>query len=125
VFSSYSAQRGNIDIASGQQAGSQGKIPTNTPKYTASIWSTYRINERLKVGGGIEKVGLRYASTQNTNALPAYTRLDGVVEYKFEPYALQLNIKNLANKDYYEGVYAGHVVPGTKRSVQVAVNVKF
>ncbi len=125
VFSSYSSQRGNIDEASFQQAGSLDKTPANTPNYTASIWSTYRLNERWKVGGGLEKVGLRYANTTNTNVLPAYTQLDAVVEYKFEPYALQLNIKNLLNKDYYEGVYAGHVVPGTQRSVQVSMNVKF
>jgi catecholate siderophore receptor len=125
IFSSYSAQRGNIDIASGQQANSQDKIPVNTPNYTASIWSTYRIDDRWKVGGGLEKVGLRYASTANTNALPAYSRLDAMLEYKFDPYAVQLNIKNLANKDYYEGVYAGHVVPGSKRAVQLAMNVKF
>jgi catecholate siderophore receptor len=125
VFSSYSAQRGNIDVASGQQAGSQNKIPVNTPNYTASIWSTYRINDRWKVGGGLEKVGLRYANTTNTNAMPAYSRVDAMVEYKFDPYAVQLNIKNLADKNYYEGVYSGHVVPGTKRSVQVAMNMKF
>jgi catecholate siderophore receptor len=125
VFSNYSAQRGNIDVASGQQAGSQDKIPVNTPNYTASMWATYRINDRWKVGGGLEKVGLRYANTTNTNALPAYSRVDAMVEYKFDPYAVQLNVKNLANKDYYEGVYAGHVVPGTKRSVQVAMNMKF
>ncbi len=125
VFSSYSAQRGNIDAASGQQAGSQDKIPVNTPNYTASLWTTYRINERWKVGGGLEKVGLRYANTTNTNALPAYSRVDAMVEYKFDPYAVQLNIKNLANKDYYEGVYAGHVVPGTQRSVQLTMNMKF
>jgi catecholate siderophore receptor len=125
VFSSYSAQRGNIDEASGQQAGTLNKIPINTPNYTASIWTTYRINNRWKMGGGLEKVGLRYANTTNTNALPAYSRVDAMVEYKFDPYAVQLNVKNLANKDYYEGVYAGHVVPGTKRSVQVAMNMKF
>ena len=125
VFSSYSAQRGNIDQASGQQAGSLNKAPINTPNYTASIWSTYKINERLKVGGGLEKVGLRYANTNNTNALPAYSRIDAMMEYKLNPYAVQVNIKNLLNKDYYEGVYAGHVVPGTKRSLQVALNTEF
>ena len=101
------------------------KAPINTPNYTASIWSTYKINERLKVGGGLEKVGLRYANTNNTNALPAYSRVDAMMEYKLNPYAVQVNIKNLLNKDYYEGVYAGHVVPGTKRSLQVALNTEF
>ena len=125
VFGAYSAQRGNIDAASGQQAGSQDKIPVNTPNYTFSIWNTYKLTDRIKIGGGLEKVGLRYANTTNTNALPAYTRLDAMAEYTFDPYTLQLNIKNLANTDYYEGVYSGHVVPGTKRSVQVSMNVKF
>lgn len=125
VFSSYSAQRGNIDVASGQQAGTLNKSPINTPNYTASLWTTYRLNDRWKVGAGLEKVALRYANATNTNALPAYSRVDAMVEYKFDPYALQLNIKNLANTDYYEGVYAGHVVPGTKRAIQVAMNVKF
>jgi catecholate siderophore receptor len=125
VFSSYSAQRGKIDAASGQQAGSLGKIPVNTPNYTASLWASYRLSDRWKLGGGLEKVGLRYGNTTNTNALPAYSRIDAMAEYKLNPYALQLNIKNLANKDYYEGVYAGHAVPGTQRSVQLAISLQF
>jgi catecholate siderophore receptor len=125
VFASAAFQKGKITQASGQQANSQGNVPVNTPEHTLSLWSTYRIDNRWKVGGGVERVALRYGNTTNTNALPGYERVDAMVEYKLEQWSAQLNIKNLLNQDYYEGVYSGHSVPGAKRSVQLTMGYKF
>jgi catecholate siderophore receptor len=125
VFAAMALQRGNIDSASGQQANSQNKTPINTPDHTFSFWSTYRIDARLKVGGGVESVGKRFANTANSAELPGYQRVDLMAEYKVGFWAVQANLKNALNVDYYEGVYAGHTVPGTKRALTVQVSKRF
>lgn len=125
MFGAVAFMRANIDTASGQQANTQDKIPLNTPSYTFSLWSTYRLNEHWRVGGGLEAVGNRYANNTNTNLLPHYHRVDALVEYTHGRYSAKLNVLNLLNKEYYEGVYAGHTVPGTKRIAQITVGVKF
>ena len=37
----------------------------------------------------------------------------------------KLNVFNLLNKRYYEGIYRGHVVPGTDRAAQLMLSMKF
>ncbi|MBI3716012.1 MAG: TonB-dependent receptor [Betaproteobacteria bacterium] len=80
-----------------------------------------RISERW----GIERVADRYANADNSNIVPAYTRIDMLLAYEQKSYAIKLNVLNLFDKDYYEGVYQGHSVPGTKRSMQVTAEYKF
>lgn len=128
VFSAIALMKANIDSASFQQANTQDKRPINTPSYTMSLWSTYKLAGDLqgwKVGGGLEMVGLRQANATNTAAVPRYTRWDALVEYSKDWWAVKLNVLNLLNKDYYEGVYQGHTVPGAKRTVQITGTLKF
>ena len=125
IFAASAFMRANIDGATGQQANTLNKIPVNTPAYTHGLWSTYKVGGGWKVGLGGERVGMRQANTTNSNAVPSYTRYDALVEYAYQQYSVKLNVFNLLNKDYYEGVYAGHTVPGTKRAAQVTFGVKF
>ena len=39
--------------------------------------------------------------------------------------ALKLIIFNVFNRRYYEGVYAGYIVPGTDRTAQLTLSTKF
>jgi catecholate siderophore receptor len=57
MFGAVSLMRARIDVASGQQAGTLGKRPINTPSHTWSFWSTYRLGDGWRVGGGVEGVG--------------------------------------------------------------------
>ncbi len=124
VFASAALQRARIDNA--LNTTDIGKVPTNTPRYTSSLWTTYQLSPKLKLGGGIEHVALRYASNANTNALPSYKRVDALLEYRLsDTNAVALNIQNLANVNYYEGAYTGHVVPGTKRAAKLTWTFKF
>ncbi len=75
-------------------------------------------------------MGLRYASTANTTYVPAYTRVDAMVQRSFKfaqnrKVKLQLNLFNVFNQTYYESVYAGHVIVGTKRSAQLGLEYDF
>jgi catecholate siderophore receptor len=125
IFSGLALMKATIDAATADQANTLGKTPSNTPDYTANVWSTYQLDERWKVGGGVEAVGKRYGNNTNTNAAPSYMRWDALVQYQLEKYAFKLNVFNLFNQKYYEGIYSGHVVPGTTRTAQLTVSTKF
>jgi len=121
VFAAASRMWANVDEASGQQAGSLDKVPVNTPDYTASLWATYRIGQHWTAGGGIEAVGMRYANATNTVEVPGYHRFDAMVAWRLDHLSVQLNALNLTDRTYYEGVYTGHVVPGTARTFHLTV----
>jgi catecholate siderophore receptor len=125
VFAGVAFMRANIDEASGQQAGTLNKVPINTPSYTASLWTTYRVAPFWRVGGGIDAVGDRYGNAQNTVEVPSYIRVDALIAYEQPRYAVRLNLWNLLNEKYYEGVYQGHVVPGTARAALVSLELKY
>ncbi|MCX7893499.1 MAG: TonB-dependent siderophore receptor [Burkholderiales bacterium] len=125
VFAGGALMRAKIDQASGQQANTQGMVPINTPSYTYNVWTTYRLPEGWRVGGGFYGVGDRYANATNTNVVPGYTRWDAMLAYEQRFYALRLNLLNLFNARYYEGVYQGHTVPGTLRAVQLTLELRY
>jgi catecholate siderophore receptor len=125
VFAGAARMIGKIDKATGQQANTLGKIPINTPAYTVSLWTVYKLTPHWRIGGGLEAVGRRFANTTNTNQVPAYTRSDWMVAYEKNAIAVKLNLLNAFNRKIYEGVYQGHVVPGTTRSAQMTFEYKF
>ncbi len=125
VFAGAARMSARIDNATGQQANTLGKIPINTPEYTVSLWSVYKVTESWRIGAGLEAVGKRYGNATDTNEVPAYTRSDWMVSYEKNAYAVRLNILNAFDKKIYEGVYQGHVVPGTARTTQVTFEYKF
>ena len=125
VFGGASKMKAAIDKATGQQLATLGKIPINTPDYTLSLWTTYKLGGGWKLGGGLEAVAKRFANATNTNEVPAYTRSDWLLAYEKREFGVRLNLLNALNKRIYEGVYAGHVVPGTARTAQLTVEYKF
>ena len=125
VFSGLALMKSEIDAATGAQSDTLGKKPINTPSYTFNVWTTYRLGGGWKVGTGLEGVGNRYANTTNTVLVPRYTRWDALVAYEQSRYELKLNVLNLANRDYYEGVYQGHVIPGVKRTLLLTAKLKY
>ena len=103
-------------IIDGVGTGTTGMVPLNTPRDSATIWSTYTINEKYEFGGGVTYVGSRYANNTNTVEVPAYARIDLTAAYRQPTYDVRLNIFNLANTMYYEQVIAsdgGRVVAGS------------
>lgn len=125
VFAGAAHMSARIDAAAGQQTNTLGKVPINTPAYTASLWSVYKFSERWRAGAGLEAVGRRYANATNTNEVPAYRRADLMLSYESGGYAVRLNVLNAFDKQYYEGVYQGHSVPGTLRATQLTLEYKF
>jgi catecholate siderophore receptor len=125
VFSGLALMKSVIDAATGAQANTLGKKPINTPSYTFNLWTVYRLGGGWKVGTGVEGVGNRYANTTNTAMVPHYARWDALLAYEQSRYELKVNVLNLADQSYYEGVYQGHVIPGVKRTLLFTAKLKY
>ncbi len=89
------------------------------------MWTTYKFGGGWKVGGGLEGIGKRFANATNTVEIQDYQRVDALVQYETKQYSLKLNVFNLFDEKYYEGIYSGHVLPGTPRAAQLTVSTKF
>ncbi len=152
VFSGLALMRANIlEVAENRNATTgvltpadprlKGQRARNTPPFTFNLWSTYKLTDAWKIGGGAEVKGKRYVyspSTSNAsasftngqftpNTAPAYARFDAVVAYEQPTWALRLNVKNISNKLYYDSLYdnGGFAVPGTRRTAILSGEYKF
>ena len=127
-------------IATTGNAGYIGQNARNTPKYTFNVWTTYQIDPKLQVGGGVELKGERQAfnpsgagavptlnGVYQPNTAPSYIRWDAMVKYEYQAWTIRLNIKNLFDKTYYDAIYdnGAFVVPGIRRSAVVTAAYKF
>jgi catecholate siderophore receptor len=135
VFAALALMTANIDKQ--LNPFGEGLTPVNTPKYTGSIWSTYKLDPAWKVGGGIDFVGRRTGYTIGTTTpytppvireVSGYARLDGLVEWQVNKgVALKLNLFNLTDQEYYDAIYTSgaHAIPGRGREAQLSVSYKF
>ncbi len=119
----------------------KGERPRNTPAATFNLWSTYKFLGNWKVGGGIEAKGERsgYNPQQanasaiftngkfDPNTLPGYARVDAMLAYEQQKWAVRLNVKNLLDKKYYDALYdnGAFSVPGNRRQAIVTTEFKF
>jgi catecholate siderophore receptor len=108
--------------------GTQGHTPANTPRNTATLWTTYQIDKAWQVGGGATYLSARYASNTNYVSVGGYTRFDAMVSFHQPKYDVQLNVMNLTNKYYYDALIpsdGGRSVPGYGRTVLATLKYRF
>lgn len=115
----------NAEVDESLNAGDVGKRPINTPPYTANLWTTYQVTDSLLIGGGFEAIGERFTALNNTTRLPSYVRWDAVAQYQIGRLEFALNVLNLTDERYYEGLYSGHTVPGAARTVRLTIETDF
>lgn len=81
----------------------------NTPKNSASLWTTYQVTPKLTLGGGAFYVDDVYGSVANTTMVDSYVRYDAMAAYKLSKNVdLQLNVQNLTNETYYDKAFSTH-----------------
>ena len=137
VAENMSATTGAITSADARYVGQRAR---NTAKATFNVWTTYKFASHWKVGGGIEAKGDRYGYNPSSavatqfvngefkpNVLPGYTRLDAMLAYEENKWAVRLNVKNLLDKTYYDSLYdnGGFSVPGNRRAAIITTEYKF
>jgi catecholate siderophore receptor len=115
-----------IDIGA-EGAEGQGTRPSLTPRFSGSLWTTYKLNPQWRVGGG---VNARSGQQPNRNPgfyAPKFIVANLMAEYTVVEDALlfRLNVDNVANKLYADTLYTGHYVPGKGRVVALTGTYKF
>ena len=115
----------NVAIAA-TGAQHEGDRSALTPKHSGSVWSTYGVTEKLRIGGG-----MTYRSEQNPEGsrqsrASSFVTYDAMAEYSFDDNtSLKLNIANLTDKLYADTLYRGFYTPGAARSVQLTLKTRF
>ena len=118
----------------------KGNPLTNTPKHSASVWTTYQL-KAWTFGYGLTYSGEFFlnnnslpATNPGTNTTPAvlYTTPDYVTHRAMLGYqvndqlSLQLNIDNLADKEYFTRIRNnGWATPGAARSATLTAAYRF
>ncbi len=112
--------------ASGGGAQVQGDRPGLTPRHSGSLWTTYRVLPKLRLG-----LGANYRGSQNPEGSRAvkaagFVTFDAMAEYSFtESTTLKLNVSNLTDKLYADTLYRGFYGPGQPRRVQLTLKHLF
>jgi catecholate siderophore receptor len=127
IFGGYTYLDAEI-VAASALDGTQGKVPANTPKNSASLWTAYRFAPRWQAGTGVVYMSDRYTSNNNAVQVPSYLRWDAMVAFEQPRYSIQLNVFNLTNHMNYDALIPsdrGRSVPGTDRQALLSVIYKF
>lgn len=109
VFAGYAFMDSEqIDGGPMGKANDGNELP-NTPKNSASLWTTYQVTPKLTIGGGAFYVDDVYGSVANTTMVDSYVRYDAMAAYKLTKNVdLQLNVQNLTNETYYDKAFSTH-----------------
>jgi len=108
-------------------AEGQGRRPSLIPKHQGTLWSSYQVTEKLRIGAGANG---RTKMTPNRNPgwySDGYVTYDAMAEYEVLPERLTLkaNLINLSNKLYADSLYSGHYIPGFGRTYYLTASIKF
>lgn len=133
LYASYAyIPTARIDEAGSTAQATLGQRVGLTPKNSGAVWLSYQATQKLRVAGGLRGASENRPLAGATGAasttayVPGYVAGDLMFEYKFTPDVFaQLNVLNVTNKLYGDQLYPGFVIPGTQRSVQATVGVRF
>ena len=109
VFAGYAYMDSEqVDAGPLNRANEGNELP-NTPKNSASVWTTYQVTPKLTIGGGAFYVDDVFGSVANTTMVDSYVRYDAMAAYKLSKNVdLQLNVQNLTDETYYDKAFSTH-----------------
>jgi catecholate siderophore receptor len=99
----------------------------DAPEHSLSAWATYRLTERLQIGGGGRYISERFAVTApGEKSIPGYWAFDAMGSYQLtDKTLLKLNLTNLTDKLYFSQLHPWHVPPAPGFTGVFAVNMLF
>lgn len=104
----------------------QGDRPGLTPRHSGSVWTTYALLDRLRVGAGVNFRSSVTPLTRRDVVAPGYATVDVMAQYLIDAtWTAKLYVKNLADKTYVDSLYTGFYAPGAPRTVQLSLTASF
>ncbi|HAG83295.1 MAG TPA: TonB-dependent siderophore receptor, partial [Cyanobacteria bacterium UBA12227] len=103
----------------------------NVPESSASLWTTYEIQQGslkgLGFGLGFRFVGEREGDLENSFTLPNYFRTDAALYYKRNNLRVAVNLYNLFDIEYFEAAQFGRagIFPGSPFTVLGTIGWEF
>jgi catecholate siderophore receptor len=112
--------------ANGGGAQVEGDRPALTPKHSASLWTTYRLTQKLRIGAGLNYRGKQNPEGARNLVAKSFVTVDAMAEYSLTDTTLvKLNVTNLTDKLYADALYRGFYTPGAPRTVQLTIKTLF
>ncbi|HEU0368394.1 MAG TPA: TonB-dependent siderophore receptor, partial [Candidatus Acidoferrum sp.] len=133
VLGSYAYLDGKL-VSSQFYPQAVGAQLANVPKNTFNLWTTHALPWKLTVGGGAQFVDSRTASTTVpidpftglVKQVPSYWLFNAMASRPVtEHLGVQLNLYNLANREYINEIHPAHLVPGAGFTALAGLNFKF
>ncbi|MDR0200643.1 MAG: TonB-dependent siderophore receptor [Delftia acidovorans] len=82
-----------------------GQALGNTPRHSASLWTSYLLPGGWKLGYGLRFVGRRNVTSAGDGQLASYWVHDAMVDYEINPrWRVRLNLGNIGNARYVAAV---------------------
>lgn len=100
---------------------------TKASRNTATVFTKYKVNNELSLGGGLNFYSKIYTGTGTSYIeQEAFMLANLMANYKIDKHTeLQLNINNLFDKKYYEGIGTNLMVYGSPRNAMLSVRYYF
>lgn len=112
--------------AAGTGAQVEGDRPGLTPRHSGSLWTSYRILPKLRVGAGLNYRGGQNPEGARHVLAPGFVTADAMAEYTFDDnWSARVNVSNLADETYADALYRGFYAPGAPRRVELTVKTMF
>lgn len=121
----------DAEIVESVVAAERGKTPENTPGQTMSLFAEYRVPQVAgwAVSAGAYHVGKRMVNNTNQAEIGGYTTLSlgtrYVTRWDGHNLALQANLDNATDRDYWSSAGNGLLGAGMPRTLRVAAKVDF
>jgi len=128
VFGGYTLLDSEVREDGANSGVAEGQPFPNTPRHSASLWTTYAVTPDITVGAGAFYVGKQYGSNAAVRrVIPGHVRYDVMASYRINRNLdAQLNVLNLANKYYFTSTYSTHYATvGAGRAAILSLNAKY
>ena len=113
----------NAKIVDGIAVGTAGMVPSNTPKGSATLWTTWEFMPHWEAGGGAIYQSSRFLNNTDLTSVGGYTRMDATLAFRQRDYDVRLNVFNLGDRKYYDGLIqsdGGRAIPGSGRTAMLS-----
>jgi iron complex outermembrane receptor protein len=115
-----------VQSANGVAVNFAGNVPVNVPQQVSNVWLTWAFARQWSVNGGVQIVGRTFADNANTLARPAYTVVNGGLQWKPDAKTtLALRVYNLFDTVYATSGNTTQWLLGMPRTAELSLNVKF
>ncbi|WKA30316.1 TonB-dependent siderophore receptor [Bradyrhizobium roseum] len=115
-----------VQSVNGAAVNFAGNVPVNVPQQVSNVWLTWAFAPQWSVNGGVQIVGRTFADNANTLARPAYTVVNGGLQWKPDAKTtMALRVYNLFDTVYATSGNTTQWLLGMPRTAELSLNVRF